>query len=120
MLSVFGHIDDFASPELGFAGAHHHMWLLQGCWGSELGFLCSQANTLLTEPSPQLPPLIWFPGQEMSGFALPCNPCFATDLKAMGPNDPAPKSLTRQEKAKPSLYILICLRYFVVVVVMEN
>lgn len=83
LLSVFCHVDASASPELHFAGAHHHIGLLQGCWGSELGSLCSHAN--------------------------------ATGLKAMGPNDPA-----RQEKTKPSLYILTCLRYFVVVAVMEN
>lgn len=44
LLSVFWHVDDSASPELHFAGAHHHMWLLQECWGSELGSLCSHAN----------------------------------------------------------------------------
>lgn len=83
LLSVFCHVDASASPELRFAGTHHHMGLLQGCWGSELGSLRSHAN--------------------------------AAGLKATGPNDPA-----RQEKTKPSLYILICLRYFVVVAVMEN
>ena len=41
---VFWHVDGSASPELHFAGAHHRMWLLQGCWGSELGSLCSHAN----------------------------------------------------------------------------